>query len=717
MVTDQRGEVDQYSAEGLFADDTRFVSDYHLFIDGQPWQLLTSAAIHHDAAQFQLVNPQVITQQGEVPAQDVGLRVLRRVAGGVHEDLDLTNFAAQPVRFQLEIVVRSDFADIFEVREHRFVRRGRIGTTWDPARGELSNSYVNGDFSRRLVFRVSDADSRPEFSNGRIVFDVALERGASWHCCADYVLVEGERVREPTETCRGRRLVLEGAELGRRQGEWLSQATRLTSQSEDVYRTYLRSLKDVGSLRMHDEDLPESPHVPAAGVPWYVALFGRDALIVSLQSMLVYPDLARDVLDALAQHQAASMDDWRDAEPGKMPHELRVGELAHLGRIPHTPYYGSADSTPLYLILLHEAWKWLGDTGLLYRYRDVAVRCLDRIDHHGDLDGDGLQEYRTRSSRGYANMGWKDSYDAVVDADGKIVPAPKALCELQGYVLDARLRMAEIFDVLGEPERAQHLRQEAGALRRRFEKTFWCEDLDFYAFSLDPAKRPVKTVASNAGHCLWSGIVRPDRAERVVRRLMQPDMWTGWGIRTLSSLNPAYNPFSYHRGSVWPHDNALIALGFKRYGFADEASRIARDIFEAASSFNRYRLPELYAGLSRNFSPFPVQHLGANIPQAWAAGSVFHLLQAILGLRADAPAGCLYVHPTLPNWLPDLHGLRVGQTRLALRFWREGERSRWEVLGQRGGPEIDVREEPWRPWRISRRAVDNTAAYASDHSR
>jgi glycogen debranching enzyme len=297
-------------------------------------------------------------------------------------------------------------------------------------------------------------------------------------------------------------------------------------------------------------------------------------------------------------------------------------------------------------------------------------------------------------------MGWKDSFDGVVYPDGSQVRQPKGLVELQGYVFDARMRMAEIFDVVGEPDRAAHLRAAAKTLRDRFEEAFWCEDLGFYAFGLDPAKQPIKSLASNAGHCLWSGLPAPERAARVVQRLLEPDFSSGWGIRTLSARHPAYNPYSYHRGSVWPHDNAIIAHGFKRYGFADECARVARDVFDAASFFAGYRLPELYAGLPRRPGTFPVQYLGANIPQAWAAGSVFQLLQAMLGLRGDAPEKRLYVHPTLPCWLPDvqLDGVQVGHTRLTLKFWREGEVSRWEIVAQTGGPHIQVLEEPWTPW-------------------
>jgi glycogen debranching enzyme len=426
--------------------------------------------------------------------------------------------------------------------------------------------------------------------------------------------------------------------------------------------------------------------LPAAGLPWFVAPFGRDSLIVSLQNMLIYPDFARGTLDILGSLQAKERDDYRDAEPGKILHEIRYGELAHFKLIPHTPYYGTADATPLYLITLHAAWRATGDKALLDQHLETAEACLSWIDNHGDSDGDGFQEYQTRSPVGYENMGWKDSGDGVVYPDGSLVKGPKALCELQGYVYDAWLRMAEVFNELGKTRRAADLRRKAAALFKRFNETFWDEELGFYALALDGEKKKVLTVASNGGHCLWSGIVPKERAGKVVQRLMALDMWSGWGIRTLSASNPAFNPYNYQTGSVWPHDNAIIALGFKRYGFHAEAARIARDISDAGSHFLSNQLPELYTTIERDRRSFPVQYLGANIPQAWAAGSVFAFLQAILGFAPDAPRGKLYVDPSLPQWLPDLTvlDLRLGTRLFDIRFWRDGGETRFDVL--RGAP-------------------------------
>ena len=688
MVTDLNGQIAPRTEQGVYAGDTRLLSHYALFANGKAWVRLSSSTISYFAARIYLTNPRITTETGDIREGTLALTVSRAVGESIHEDLDLTNYGLHAVRFMLEIALGSDFADLFEVRQHKFVRRGRIDTVWERQQHELQVSYSHRDFRRCIIYRVRKCRTTPEYANGRVSFEVEIPAGGAWHVCGDYVL-QDDRVQQPMRNCEQ---IILGSDLDERQERWLNRATRVRTSNEDLYRFYRQSLEDMGALRLYEHDLGPDLWLSAAGVPWFVTLFGRDSLIVSLQNMLVDPTFALGALRMLARFQATERDDWRDAEPGKILHELRSGELAYFGKIPHTPYYGTADATSLYLVVLHEAWKWLGDAALLREHRHVALRCLKWIDESGDLDQDGFQEYQTRSSLGYENVGWKDAGDAVVYPDGSQVKQPKALCELQGYVFDAWSRMAEVFDVLGEPDRAVALRCKAADLQRRFEAAFWCDDTGYYAFGLDPQKQPIKTIASNAGHCLWSGIASAEHAGRVVQRLLQPDMWSGWGIRTLSANNPAYNPFSYQLGSVWPHDNGIIALGFKRYGFAAEAARVARDVSEAASHFVSYRLPELYAGIERRAGTFPVQYPGANVPQAWAAGSVFHLLRAILGVQADAPTGRLYVDPVLPRWLPDvtLSGLKVGQSAIDLRFWREGEHTRWDVLAQRGTADIVV---------------------------
>ncbi|MBA3812497.1 MAG: amylo-alpha-1,6-glucosidase [Caulobacteraceae bacterium] len=679
LITDPDGQIPWPTDKGFYHCDTRVISSWQLYADGQPWDLLNGGNIAYYAARIYLTNRAIATEVGEIAAGALSLTISRSIGGGIHEDLDITNHAQAPVLFNLELAMRSDFADLFEVKSGRIVRRGRITTTWSQGRSRLTTTYENKDFRRDVMVTARECDSAPVYANGRISFQVALEPGAAWHGCLLYEVGDGVSVDKAPGACTDD---VAHAQTGQKLDEWRSASLKIRTINEEYYRFYHQSLQDMAALRLPIEGTDHLQFVPAGGVPWFVALFGRDSLIVSLQNAMVYPNFAHGALEVLSRHQAARRDDYRDAEPGKIMHELRRGELAHFKLIPHTPYYGTADATILYLIVLHNAWRCTGDADLLERYMPAAEKCLRWIDQYGDRDGDGFQEYQTRSSAGYENQGWKDSGEALVNLDGSLVKGPKALVELQGYVYDAWMRVAQIYDALGKVARARALRKKARRLFDAFNDAFWDEASGYYAFCLDGEKKPVLSVASNPGHCLWSGIVPQDRAAKVVRRLMAPDMWSGWGIRTLSSDHPAYNPHSYQNGSVWPHDNGLIAVGFRRYGFAAEAARIARDISGAAGYFTQHQMPELYSGLQRDGTNFPVQYLGANTPQAWAAGACFTFLQMFLGFAPDAPAGRLYLDPVLPDWLADLTliDLKLGARSFDLRFYRDGAATRLEVL-------------------------------------
>jgi glycogen debranching enzyme len=697
MVTDERGEIHPYTDEGVYAIDTRFISSYRVFINHQPWKLVNSSQLSFYASRIHLTNPPLSTEDGDIEADTLRLTIERAVSEGIHEDFYIENYTEKHISFIFELEIRSDFADLFEVKSKHIVHRGKVHTRWNEQKGTLRTYYDNKDFHRATLYRVPSDTVPIGHANGRIFFEIEMEPGQRWHSCGEMILEHGQRIKHPLymlcqpgpEEARtsgatpppGQEPV---SDFDERQARWQARCTNVLTPNEHVYRMYRQAVEDMGALRIYDLDVSDEAWVPAAGVPWFVTLFGRDSLIASLQNMSVSPGFARGALYRLAEYQARERDDWRDAQPGKILHEIRFGELAHFHKIPHTPYYGTADATILYLIVLSEAYRWTGDLHLLKEYRNVVLNCLDWIDHWGDLDGDGFQEYKTYSSLGYENVGWKDAEDAVVYADGSQVKQPKALGELQGYVYDAKLRMVEVFQALGDTKRAQALQQQAETLKKNFNQAFWMEQEGCFAFGLDPDKKQITSIASNAGHCLWSGIADQEKAARTAARLLQPDMWSGWGIRTLSSQNPAYNPFSYQRGSVWPHDNGIIAAGFKRYGLVQEANQVIRGIFDSARRFDAYRLPEVFAGLQRRGkkADFPALYPGgANIPQAWASGSIFQMLQAIFGLRADAPHKRLYVHPTLPPWLPEieLQHLRVGNCTLDLHFWREGETSHWNL--------------------------------------
>src|SRR6516225_3144676 len=685
LITRQDGQITWPSEKGLYFLDTRIISNWAIYANGEEWELLNGGPIDYYAARIFLTNKPILTADGPIAPRTLGLTISRSISGGMHEDLDITNNSMKPVRFQLEVAFRRDVQDLFEVKSGRIVRRGQITTEWSERRQRVRTSYSNRDFHRVVTTSVAKAPGKAVSANGRLSFEVALAPGEAWHTCLLYALEDGEQRFNAPRDCVEKNSNSRHSET---MAEWLKAVVKIETSNEEFYRLFRQALEDMAALRLPITGTSHTVFIPAAGLPWFVAPFGRDSLLVSLQNILIYPEFARGALEILGALQAQEDDPYRDAEPGKILHELRYGELAHFKLIPHTPYYGTADATPLYLITLHSAWRATGDQGLLERHLRTAEACLSWIDKSGDRDGDGFQEYQTRSPVGYENMSWKDAGDAVMNPDGSPVKGPKALCELQGYVYSAWLRMAEVFEVLGQPDRARELRAKAAALFERFNEAFWDEDLGFYAYALDGDKNKVLTIASNAGHSLLSGIVPPERAKKVVDRLMAPDMWTGWGIRTLSADHPAFNPYNYQNGSVWPHDNALIAMGFKYYGFGAEAARIAHDISIAASHFLLNQLPELYTAFERNEATFPVQYIGANVPQAWAAGSAFMLTQAILGFLPDAPRNKLYVDPSLPEWLPDLtvQDLRVGRHKLDIRFWREREQTAFEVT--KGDPKL-----------------------------
>jgi glycogen debranching enzyme len=685
LVSEQDGQINWPSEKGLYFLDTRVVSNWAIYANGEPWELLNGGPVTYHAARIFLTNRAILTEDGAIAPRTVGLTISRWISGGLHEDLDVTNNSMKPIRFQLEIAFRCDFADIFEVKSGKIVRRGQITTEWSERRQRVRTAYSNKDFQRAVTIAVVHASSKAVSANGRLSFEVALKPGEAWHACLLYTLEDGEQqLRAPPE-CFGQ---IHKSRHSESMAEWLKTVVKIRTSNEEFYRLFHQALEDMAALRLPIKGTDHVVFLPAAGLPWFVAPFGRDSLIVSLQNALIYPEFARGALEILGSLQAKEDDPYRDAEPGKILHELRYGELAHFKLIPHTPYYGTADATPLYLITLHSAWRATGDKALLEQHLPTAEGCLAWIDKYGDRDGDGFQEYQTRSPVGYENMAWKDSGDSVMYPDGSLVKGPKALCELQGYVYNAWVRMAEAFDALDKPDRAQELRAKAAALFERFNEAFWDEELGFYVYALDGEKKKVKTVASNAGHCLWSGIVPRERAKKVVERLMAPDMWTGWGIRTLSADHRAFNPYNYQTGSVWPHDNAVIAMGFKFYGFGAEAARVAHDVSVAASHFLLNQLPELYTAAERTETNFPVQYIGANVPQAWAAGSVFMLTQALLGFLPDAPRDKLYVDPSLPAWLPDLtvRDLRIGKHKLDIRFWAEGGETAFEVI--KGDPKV-----------------------------
>jgi len=695
LVCDRDATVPPGTERGYIVRDTRLVSGYRLYLGGLAPVLLEGAAAEPFSARFEFTNPTLVTAWGQIDASTLHLRVDRTVGGGVHEDYDVTNYSGSAVELDLEVHVECDFADLFDLREHTVRRRGIMQSTWDEREALLVTTYRNEQFVRALELAVERSDSPAEFANGSLIFRLQLAPGAQWHTCLKWLPRLPDR-RRPTSDCHA---LLDGTDAHRSaRDDWVSHVTRIRASDAMLTVTIARSVEDLSSLRMspaRDAGTQLVPRddrdawVPAAGVPWFVTLFGRDSLIVSLQTLMLSPRFALATLRALAELQGTTTDDERDLQPGKIEHEIRHGELAQLGLIPHTPYYGTHDATTLYVLTAAEAWRWHGDRAALEAVRPNVERALEWIDRFGDSDGDGLQEYATRSSRGYYNQGWKDAEDAVLDSKGVKAPLPIALCEHQGYVVAAKRAWADVLEsALSDDTAAGRLRSEADRLAELIEERFWWESEGTYYLGLDGQKRPIETVASNPAHLLWSASIEPDRARRVAHRMLQPDMFSGWGIRTLASSHKAYNPFAYHLGTVWPHDNAIAAAGFRRYGLDDEAVRVADGIFDAAQAFSGCRLPELFAGLARDEGGFPVPYLGANVPQAWAAGAVVHLITTLLGLSVDAAQGKVTLDPFLPRRLDEirLENLRVDDASVDLRITREAN----------GKHELDVHQRVGR---------------------
>ncbi len=690
LYTDLEGNLDHGGdyGLGLYSRDTRFLSHFRMTISGRDPVLLSSSAERGYMSHVDLTNPALFDGDEEaVPQQTLNIRRIRAVNGRLFERVRVKNYNALAVELDLEFSFGADFADIFEVRGMADETRPRP----DPPMLEgrcLTFSALGRDGLRRstlIEFTATPDEARFEGDVVHVVFGLRLGpyQTRLIGMTMDPVLGEDDAPEVDFDVAVHT--------LRRSYEDWERACTQLVTDNEQFNELLDRSLRDLRALYTHTPD----GGVLAAGIPWYVTIFGRDSLIASHQILSVNPGPAREVLQMLAAHQGTEVDDWRDEEPGKILHEVRQGELARAGIVPHTPYFGSVDSTPLFLVLLAQYFRWTGDLDLVGRLRPNAEAALRWIDEYGDIDGDGFVEYRTRSARGIRNQGWKDSHDSMVHADGRLAEPPIALSEVQAYVYLAKSRIADVFLALGDDRRAQTLVMEAEELRHRYNETFWMEDERFFAAALDGDKRQVRTVMSNPGHGLYCGIVDDDKAALLAKRLLAPDMFSGWGIRTMSKSAAAYNPMSYHNGSVWPHDNALIAAGLKRYGFARSTNRVATALFDAAIEADYLRLPELFCGFTRRTPNRPVSYPVACSPQAWAAGSPFLMLQAMLGISARAHENLLTVNkPHLPTWLNtvEVRNLSVGSSRISLVFRREGEITSFSLLNREGDVRVVMEE-------------------------
>jgi glycogen debranching enzyme len=612
LVTDRFGEVPEgnTAALGLYHMDTRFLSALQLEVNGIRPLLLHSSTERNYSQIVELAYPfESMDREGIHHRENVSLQRFRVLSGSLFERIRIRNFGSHHRHLTLALSFDADFLDIFEVRGMVRARRGQVQQPQvDRSRVVLGYRGLDGD-SRTTTVRFSPAPERLEGS--RAVFEVEAPPGEP----VEIVLEVVPDVGRPAST----RLSMGQAEdrLGREYTSWRKKCTRYKTSNLQLSNFLDRAILDLRMLTAHDDDGTEYLD---AGIPWYSALFGRDALITAYQALAVNTDLAWGTLRGLAAFQGKEDDDWREEEPGKILHEARVGELARAGEIPHTPYYGSVDSTPLWLNLLHGAYRWTGDLDAVRQLWPNVLAALAWIDEHGDMDGDGYVEYRRRSPGGLDNQGWKDSEDAIAFPDGTEAEPPIALVEAQGYVYQAKRNIARLARDLGEDDVAERLDKEAADLKDRFNGDFWMEKEGFYCLALDGGKQQVTTITSNPGHCLWSRIVEDDKASKVVRRLLSPVLSSGWGIRTVATRQAAYDPIGYHTGSVWPHDNALIAHGMKRYGFDREAREVLDQLALAGAFFPYARFPSSSAGSQRRRSPSPCSTRWPAVPRPGPRG-------------------------------------------------------------------------------------------------
>jgi glycogen debranching enzyme len=687
LLVDEHGDIQPagHCGLGLFHDDTRMLSHYLLSFRGGPASLLSSRATSMYGVQVDLaISDRTFGGDSWDPKNIIHVRREILLSDRMEERVTLTSFLPRPVDFWMELETGCDFADIFEVRGWKREARGQFYEPTTEA-GALCFAYRGRD-GRLIRSRVEFAGAPDALHGGGARWSMRLEPGQP-HELRWEILPEPDA--DAADGPMAVRPPLDHAVIANAYDEWRAACARWTTDVEQFNGALERAAVDLRGLYTEID----GEEVITAGIPWYSTVFGRDSIITSLQALTLSPRMARDTLRYLARHQGAKEDPYTEEQPGKIMHELRRGELARSGEIPHVPYYGTIDATPLWLILLHETWRWTGDEALVRELLPNAERALAWIDRHGDIDGDGLVEYARTSEKGLVNQGWKDSGDGVPFPDGTLPEPPIALVEVQGYVHDAKLRMAHLYRALGDEGRADRLRAEADRLRAIIQDRFWLDELGTFALALDGEKRPLATSTTNAGHLLWSRVPTPEQAASMARVLMGDHMFSGWGIRTLSAAHPVYNPMSYHNGSVWPHDNAIVGLGLALSDQRWAPPRILTALHDVAAGMRDLRLPELFCGMPRGRAPVPVQYPVSCVPQAWAAGAFFMLLQATAGFLPDVPQGCLHVRdPRLPPFLRELtvSGLRIGDSRVTMRLTREGDRTVAQLLDVTGPVHVAI---------------------------
>ncbi|MET8360563.1 glycogen debranching N-terminal domain-containing protein [Micromonospora sp. NPDC005171] len=638
VVCEDTGDIEATPSEptGLFSIDTRFLSTWVLTVNGERLNSLSFDDLQYFESRFFLV-PGMATHY-----VDAKLSIIRErtVGGSFCEQLTILNHDEKPIDLEVRMDAASDFADLFQVKDEILNKKGEIYTEVESDRLRLG--YRRGNFRRETVI---SASASARYDSKGFSYTVHLEPNGRWEASID---VQTNAIGPGGRDLRFglRKHTTERLALQHDLEQWIANAPKVNSEHGRVASTYRRSLIDLAALRFSPLSLGGAT-LPAAGLPWFMTMFGRDSILTCLQTLPFTPQLSKTTLRILASLQGSRFDDFRDEDPGRILHEMRYGETAAFEEQPHSPYYGSVDATPLFIVLLDEYERWSGDVALVKELEQESRAALRWIDNYADLVGNGYIWYERRNTdTGLENQCWKDSWDSISYADGTLPPFPRATCEVQGYAYDAKVRAARLArEFWDDPEFADQLEREAAELKERFNRDWWVADGEYFALALDPDGRQCDILSSNIGHLLWSGIVEPERAEKLAAHLVGPRLFSGWGVRTLAEGETRYNPIGYHNGTIWPFDNSFIAWGLRRYGFAEEAASIANGILDAATYFDG-RLPEAFGGYPRELTKFPVEYPTACSPQAWSTGTPLLLLRTMLGLEPHE--GHLAVEPRLP---------------------------------------------------------------------
>ncbi|HSK08425.1 MAG TPA: glycogen debranching N-terminal domain-containing protein [Vicinamibacterales bacterium] len=674
LLSNPDGSVTE-KRQGLFEHDTRILSRYQILLDELSPRIDSAGLLDPGnwLARLTVPRPGGDARGPHLPQDSLELTIRRRIGNGMLDDLRVDNHSAIPVSTRLVIKCDADFADIAELgRPPSFL--GEIEASTPDGGGDLLFDYraTRGTRSLHRVvrLRVVSSDSEARANRHEIAFDVRIPARGSWRAQVACEALVDDRWLSPVED----RALLESR--GRLRSAWQHRRLHIESDPSTFGAVIEQAADDLSALRNWDYDEGADAWIPNAGLPGYTGLFGRDVLTAGWQSALLGPDIMRGALARLAAAQATADSAWHDAEPGKMVHEMRRGPLSELDVIPQRAYYGTQTSASMFVVILSELWHWTGDTDILRRYLEAALRACDWARQYGDRDGDGFLEYQKRSERGLKNQGWKDSDEALRYPNGELVDNPIATVEEQAYHCLALQRLAEILLVLGDDRQSAQVLDSARRLQARWHEAFWMPDAGFYAMALDAEKRQVQSIGSNPGHALAAGLVPLEFATAVANRLMAPDLFSGWAVRTLSADHPSYNPLAYHLGTAWPVENATFAVGFKRYGLDGHLERLVSAMMAAAGHFRHFRLPEAIGGHSREEAPIPTVYPESCSPQAWSASGTVQMAQALLGIYPFAPARVLaLVRPALPAWLSrvTLHNLRVGTGLCSLHFERRAD--------------------------------------------